>query len=115
MQLEEFEAIITAFFIKEIHENPKVYSIQMINIPVLDAREYVQERVEKMRQRLATVVIRHFLKRQSGPGKILLYKIIDHNLKGYMQEYTAKILKDHYRDWYVITKLNEIREINKNI
>jgi hypothetical protein len=110
MELHLFQEIVTKFFTMEIQENPKLYSIEMLFIPTLNPREYILKKTEQMRKRLAAVIIRHFLKRQHGMGKILLYKIINHNLEVYMKEYSMKVLHDHYKSWYVITELEEIRQ-----
>lgn len=110
MELKNFEAVVIAFFVHEINSNPQLYSIPMLHIPVLGAKEYVESHVERMRTRLAACIIRTFLKKQDWDGKVLLYKIIDHHLKQYLKDYTAQVLRDHYRDWYVITRLQEIRD-----
>lgn len=110
MELEVFEKMVVRFFTLEIQENPRLYSIQMELIPVGNPREYIMQKVEPMRRKLAAVVIRNFLARQKGGGKILLYKIINHHLEVYMKEYTLKVLHDHYKSWYVITKLHEMRD-----
>lgn len=110
-----FEKMVVKFFTLEIQGNPQLYSIEMILIPTLNPRDYIVPKVEKMRKRLAALVIRHFLSKQQGKGKVLLFKIINMHLEEYMKEYTMKVLHDHYKSWYVITELEEIRKqmINK--
>lgn len=110
MELAIFEKAVVAYFTMEIRENPKLYSIDMIMIPTKNPKVYIDNKVEKMRTRLAKVIIKEFLSRQKGHGKILLYKIIDMHLKQYMKEYTNKVLYDHYNSWYTIVELQEIKE-----
>ena len=115
MDIEVFEKIVIKFFTMEISENPHLYCVEMLRIPVQNPRQYIEEKVEKIRRRLAAVIIRNFLSKQKGKGKVLLYKIIDYHLGTYMKEYKMKIMHDHYKSWYVITVLEEMRAKNKSL
>jgi hypothetical protein len=113
MDLNVFEKLVVQFFVHEIGMNPHLYSVQMLFVPVLNPKPYIDQQVERIRKRLAAVIIRNFLQKQSRDGKILLFKIINHHLEQYMKEYRMKVLHDHYKSWYVICKLEEMRSSNK--
>lgn len=107
MTIDQLLAFIFAFFDYEVNRNPKLYAIEMLFIPTLNAVAYIDKRIEYMRQRLAKSIIKVMLKRQQRDSKIFLFKIINDQLIEYFLMYKKQVLREHLNAWYTICELEE--------
>lgn len=107
--LEEMHDIVTKFFVYEIYSNPQYYRIAMEHIPLKNPGAYVDKEIERIRKRLVKLIITVVLKRQTFQAKILLKKLIDKHLEEYLDTFRRKVMQDHFKSWWVITMLEELR------
>lgn len=108
---KDLTLLIASFIQMEMLKDPLKYTIDPCLIPMDNPSQYVDYRLEKIRQALMTAIIRVVLQRQSIDSKVLLMKLINVQLMDYLNELRRTVLTRHFRSWYTITWLMENKSV----
>ena len=106
----ELEELVLQCIVYEISQNLHKYNIEQWKIPVLNPLPYINHRVEGIRRALMKCVLNNLLSRQCTQTKIFLMKVIDKQLMDYLNHFKKSVIQDHYKSWYTICVLEEMRQ-----